>query len=82
MPEKPNVTDPNSDAPKVSVVVDFCTITDNQIPSTITVSGNFTLSQSCCIPDNVTQLCNASSAKFGTDGDGTFSAVISPKPAN
>ncbi|WP_160139805.1 hypothetical protein [Chryseobacterium sp. c4a] len=82
LPEKPNVIDPDSDAPKVSVVLDFCTILNSGLPTTITVNGNFTLSQSCCIPNRGSQVCDSSSSKFGTDGEGTFSAVISPAGQN
>lgn len=78
LPESPTVTDPNSDDPKVSIVLDFCTVTGTSLPTNITVNGNFTLNQSCCIPGRGSQTCDPSSPKFSTDGDGIFTAQLSP----
>lgn len=78
LPEKPTVVDPDSDAPKISVVLDFCTIMGTSLPTSITIAGNFTLNQSCCVPARGAQTCEPTYPKFSTDGDGTFTATLSP----
>ncbi len=81
-PEEATVTDPDGDAPKVVVPLDFCTITGNaSIPEAITICGNFALSQTCCIPLRGATSCAPGNPTFGTTGTGTFTATISVPPS-
>jgi hypothetical protein len=76
-PEKPVVTDPNSDAPKVSVALDFCTITgDPTNPPQISITGNFHIVQNCCVPTRGASSCAPGNPTYDTSGDGTFTATL------
>lgn len=78
LPEKPIVTDPNSDAPKVSVALDFCRIKGSTgIPDNVTITGDFTLNQACCVPARGSSECAPADPKYTTAGDGAFTCTLS-----
>lgn len=79
LPDSHAVTDPDSDAPKVTVYLSYCTIHDGKLPEVITITGNFNITQQCCIPDRSTGKCTSTGTKYSVDnGSGSFTTTLTP----